>query len=60
MLDAAEDGTQPEQIERAIGQAVRRGWIDSERLRGRAEERSKRVTKLIGDGLAAAEAAGRS
>ncbi|GAC1461350.1 MAG: hypothetical protein PVSMB1_11810 [Gemmatimonadaceae bacterium] len=39
LLDAAEDGTQPEQIERAIGQAFSRGWIDparSDRRKSRA------------------------
>ena len=56
LLDAAEDGTQPEQIERAIGQAFSRGWIDPARLRERAAQRGTRVANLIARTLAAAEA----
>jgi len=55
LLDAAEDGTQPEQIERAIGQAFSRGWIDPARLRERAAQRGTRVANLIARTLAAAE-----
>ena len=57
LLDAAEAGTQPEQIERAVGEAFRRGWIDPARLRRRAEERGSRVTRLVAHALDAAEAA---
>ncbi|MCC7107426.1 MAG: type IV toxin-antitoxin system AbiEi family antitoxin domain-containing protein [Chloroflexi bacterium] len=47
ILDAAEAGTQPEQIEMAIGQAIRRGWIDPSRLRARASARGPRVARLV-------------
>jgi predicted transcriptional regulator of viral defense system len=57
VLDAAETGTQPEQIERAVGQAFRRGWIDLTRLRKAAEGRGTRVADLIVRALAMAETA---
>jgi predicted transcriptional regulator of viral defense system len=47
ILDAAEAGTQPEQIEMAIAQALRRGWIDARRLRTNARARGHRVAKLV-------------
>lgn len=43
ILDAAEAGTQPEQIELAIAQATRRGWLDVPRLRATARTRERRV-----------------
>jgi predicted transcriptional regulator of viral defense system len=47
ILDAANAGTQPEQIEMAIGQALRRGWLDALRLQARARGREHRVSSLI-------------
>jgi len=52
ILDAAEAGTQPEQIEMAIEQALRRGWLDTLRLRARAREREHRVSSLVEQALA--------
>jgi predicted transcriptional regulator of viral defense system len=57
VLDAAENGTQPEQIERAVEQAFRRGWIDPARLRQQAEGRGPRVAKLVARAAALAQAA---
>jgi predicted transcriptional regulator of viral defense system len=53
ILDAAEAGTQPEQIELAIAQALRRGWIDVRRLRTLARARGRRVVDLVERILAA-------
>jgi predicted transcriptional regulator of viral defense system len=47
ILDAAEAGTQPEQVEMAIAQALARGWLDRAGLRGQARARSKRVADLV-------------
>jgi predicted transcriptional regulator of viral defense system len=47
ILDAAETGTQPEQIEMAIAQSVLRGGLDVLRLRDRARTRERRVTSLV-------------
>lgn len=55
ILDAAEAGTQPEQIEMAIAQALQRGWIDARRLRARARARGRRVAKLVERALATRE-----
>jgi predicted transcriptional regulator of viral defense system len=55
ILDAAEAGTQPEQIEMAIGQALRRGWIDEPHLRTKARVRGQRVAKLVERALTAHE-----
>jgi predicted transcriptional regulator of viral defense system len=55
ILDAAEAGTQPEQIEMAIAQARRRGWIDASHLRSRARVRGRRVANLVERALAAHE-----
>lgn len=52
ILDAAAAGTQPEQIELAIGQALHRGWIDEQRLWGNARRRGPRVTRLVEGALA--------
>lgn len=56
VLDAAETGTQPEQIERAVRQGLRRGWIDAAHLRQRAEGRGPRVANLIARALTLARA----
>jgi predicted transcriptional regulator of viral defense system len=55
ILDAAEAGTQPEQIEMAIAQARRRGWIDARQLRSRAQGRGRRVVNLVERAFAAHE-----
>lgn len=47
ILDAAEAGTQPEQIEMAIEQSLRRGWLDAPRLRARARQRERRVSLIL-------------
>jgi predicted transcriptional regulator of viral defense system len=47
ILDAAEAGADPDQIERAVVQAVARGLATSEALRRAARERSRRVAWLI-------------
>lgn len=47
ILDAAEAGTSPEQIEMAVAQAVERGLAAPGRLREDAAERGKRVEDLI-------------
>jgi hypothetical protein len=60
ILDAAEAGTQPEQIEMAIAQAFRRGWIDVRQLRSSARVRGRRVANLVERALAAHEPAGAS
>jgi predicted transcriptional regulator of viral defense system len=52
ILDAAEAGTQPEQIEMAIEQGLRRGKLDALHLRPRARERDHRVSSLIEQALA--------
>lgn len=54
ILDAAELGVGPEQIERAIHQATERGWIDLRALRQEGYARGGRVARLIGQGVAAA------
>ena len=53
ILDAAEAGTQPEQIEIAVAQAVSRGWIDTRQLRAGARMRGRRVSNLVERALAA-------
>lgn len=47
ILDAAETGADPDQIERAVIQAVGRGLATSEALRQAASNRSRRVERLI-------------
>ena len=51
ILDAAESGVAPEQIEIAVRQAVTRGLATARQLRGKASERGKRVDKLITNAL---------
>jgi predicted transcriptional regulator of viral defense system len=51
ILDAAEAGTSPEQIEMAVAQAVDRGLATPRRLREDAAERGKRVEDLISGAL---------
>jgi predicted transcriptional regulator of viral defense system len=51
ILDAAETGADPDQIERAVVQAVGRGLATSEALLRAAGERSRRVARLIEGGL---------
>jgi cobalamin biosynthesis protein CbiG len=47
ILDVLETGTQPEQIEMAIRQALERGLTTPRRLRAAASARSARVRKFI-------------
>lgn len=51
ILDAAEDGTAPEQIEMAVAQAIRRGFALEARIRSEAGERSERVATLVCNAL---------
>lgn len=51
ILDAAETGTGPEQIETAVHQAIRRGLALPDTLRARARERGGRVYRLIAASL---------
>ncbi|MEZ4479948.1 MAG: hypothetical protein R3B97_02190 [Dehalococcoidia bacterium] len=52
LVDALEDGAQPEQIELGIRQAVDRGLTTPRRLREAAAGRSARVRAAIADALA--------
>ncbi len=56
ILDAAEAGTGPEQVEMAIRQAVRRGRLVPDQLRVAARERSRRVRGLVEGALGEARA----
>lgn len=47
ILDAAEDGTAPEQVEMAIRQAVDQGLTTAHLLRQDAKARSRRVRRLV-------------
>jgi hypothetical protein len=47
ILDAAEAGTSPEQIEMAVGQAIERGLTTTDSLQLAATERGRRVAGLI-------------
>jgi predicted transcriptional regulator of viral defense system len=47
ILDAAEAGTAPEQIEMAVAQALEWGLTTSTQLRDAASQRSQRVTHLV-------------
>jgi hypothetical protein len=47
ILDAAETGADPEQIELAVVQAIKRGLATSDELRHAASGRSRRVAELI-------------
>jgi len=51
ILDAAEAGTAPEQIEMAIIQAIERGLATARQLRQDAVERGRRVATLIQEAL---------
>jgi hypothetical protein len=51
ILDAAEAGTAPEQIEMAVRQAVERGLTTAASLERGAAERGKRVASLISKAL---------
>jgi predicted transcriptional regulator of viral defense system len=51
ILDAAEAGSAPEQIEMAVAQAVERGQVMPEQLRARADQRGRRVAALIDGAL---------
>jgi predicted transcriptional regulator of viral defense system len=51
ILDAAEAGTAPEQIEMAVAQAVNRGLVMPQSLQEEADKRGRRVSKLIADSL---------
>lgn len=52
ILDAAEAGTEPEQIDMAIAQSLRRGWLDALQLREKARTRERRVISLVEQALA--------
>ena len=56
ILDAAEAGTAPEQIELAVAQALERGLATARQLEDGARRRSRRVAQLIGSALAKARA----
>ena len=51
ILDAAEAGTAPEQIEMAVIQAVDRGLVTPQSLQKEADKRGRRVSKLIANSL---------
>lgn len=51
ILDAAEKGADPEQIELAVAQAVERGLAGTDELRRAASDRSRRVADLIAGAL---------
>ena len=55
ILDAAEAGTAPEQIEAAVVQAVERGLATPAQLRRGADARGRRVAKLVANPLQATE-----
>lgn len=54
ILDAAEAGTAPEQIELAVAQALERGLSTAQQLADGARERGRRVAQLVGNALRAA------
>ena len=47
ILDAATEGTAPEQIEMAVRQALDQGLVDAEQLETEAAQRSERVRDLV-------------
>ncbi len=53
ILDAAEAGTAPEQIEKALTQAIERGLTTAQQLVQHASQRNRRVARLIADALGA-------
>jgi predicted transcriptional regulator of viral defense system len=52
ILDVAEAGSAPEQVENAIGQALHQGLVTPQQLRRDAEQRNKRVFTLVTNALA--------
>jgi predicted transcriptional regulator of viral defense system len=56
IVDAAQAGAAPDQIERAVAQAVQRGLARPDELRRRAAERGRRVEALVEAGLRGAAA----
>jgi predicted transcriptional regulator of viral defense system len=56
ILDAAEAGTGPEQVQMAIRQAVQRALLIPDQLRAAARQRPQRVRALVEDTLAEARA----
>ncbi len=54
ILDAAEAGTAPEQIEQAVVQAVERGLATARELAQRADQRNRRVAGIVTGALGAA------
>jgi predicted transcriptional regulator of viral defense system len=57
ILDAAATGTQPEQIEMAVRQALRRGIVTATMLREHSQRRGWRVAQLIAGALDQTKAA---
>jgi predicted transcriptional regulator of viral defense system len=55
ILDAAEAGTAPEQIEMAVGQVVKEGLAIPEQLQRDANQRGRRVATLIANALQKAD-----
>ncbi len=53
LLDAAEAGTAPDQVERGILTALKRGWVTPAQLRDHAAERGGRVARLVTTALQA-------
>ena len=51
ILDSAETGTAPEQIEMAIMQALSRSMVIADKLRIDSNERNRRVIRLIANAL---------
>lgn len=47
LLDVAAAGTAPEQVERGIQTAFKRGWVQPQHLRQQALERGARVARLV-------------
>ena len=59
ILDAAEWGTAPEQVVRAIGEALDRGWFSEDELYREAACRGGRVARLVATALTGAGSEGR-
>ena len=51
LLDAAEAGTAPDQVERGIQTALARGWVTPAQLRAHAAKRGGRVAQLVARAL---------
>jgi len=47
LLDAAEAGSAPDQIERGIQTAIRRGWVTPAQLHAHAQQRHACVAELV-------------